>query len=279
MMQSQNEFSFSRRDFDRVRSLIHSRAGISRGDNNQNLVYGRLSRRIRKLGMHGFNEYLDYLDKDTGSEWTEFTNALTTNLTSFFRESHHFEILKEHLRRKHHSRHRIWSAASSTGEEPYSIAITACEAFGSATPPVDIVATDLDTKVLEKAAQGVYELDRIEKLSKERQRNHFFQGSGPNQGKCRVKPHLQKMITFSPLNLLAPKWPIKGTFDVIFCRNVMIYFDKQTQYKVIAHLLQHLHPDGLLMAGHSESFFHAADLIQSCGNTVYRPVQHQKEQA
>ncbi len=271
------EFTFNSEDFERVRKLIHARAGISLADSKQNLVYSRLSRRIRKLGMRGFTQYLDFLERSHGEEWTEFTNALTTNLTSFFREAHHFDILREHLLSQPAGKIRLWSAASSTGEEPYSMAITACEAFNSECPPVEIIATDLDTQVLEKAARGVYSIDRIAGLSKERQKKHFMKGGGPNAGQCRVKEHLRRMVTFRQLNLLAPSWHIEGQFSAIFCRNVMIYFDKDTQYRVIAKLVRHLNPDGLLFAGHSESFFHAADLVRSCGKTVYRPVQNMKE--
>ncbi|MGB1581590.1 MAG: CheR family methyltransferase [Nevskiales bacterium] len=272
------EFAFSAQDFERVRKLIHSRAGISLADSKETLVYGRLSRRIRKLGMRSFVQYLDSLDASPSSpEWVEFTNALTTNLTAFFREAHHFETLAELMRAQPAGKIRLWSAACSTGEEAYSLAITACEVFDSLTPPVEIIATDLDTQVLTKAASGIYDIERVAGLSQERKKLFFHKGSGPQAGKCRVKAPLQRLIRFEPLNLLAPKWPVRGEFLAIFCRNVMIYFDKDTQYQILSRLVRHLPPQGLLFAGHSESFFHAADVVTSCGKTVYRPTAHVKE--
>lgn len=275
--ETNGEFAFCPADFNRVRSLIYNRAGISLADSKETLVYGRLSRRIRRLGMHSFVEYLDYLESSPdGNEWVEFTNALTTNLTAFFREAHHFDILAEHLKTQPAGKIRLWSAACSTGEEPYSMAITACEVFNSLTPPVEIIATDLDTQVLAKAAQGVYTLDRINGLSTERKKDFFLKGNGPNQGQCRVRKEVRQLVRFEQLNLLAPKWPVSGLFAGIFCRNVMIYFDKDTQRKILSRLVRYLPENGLLFAGHSESFFHAADVVTSCGKTVYRPTAHIK---
>lgn len=276
-MSAKKEFSFSRHDFERVRKIIHERAGISLSDSKHDLVYSRLSRRIRALNFKTFNEYLDFLEKHKGEEWTEFTNALTTNLTAFFREAHHFEILTDHLRTRPRARTLLWSAACSTGEEPYSMAIAACEAFGTDYPPVEILATDLDTKVLQTASQGVYSMERIAGLSNERKNRFFLRGSGPNEGKCQVKKHLRKMVNFRQLNLRDAKLNVRGPFAAIFCRNVMIYFDKPTQYGIIENLVKHMTDDGLLFVGHSESFFHATDLIESCGKTVYRAVHGLRE--
>jgi len=264
------EFTFSDRDFRRVCQLIYQRAGIALADSKRDMVYSRLSRRLRALGMKTFQEYLDVLEREGGDEWEAFTNALTTNLTSFFREPHHFEILLNHLRdRKDRGQLRIWCSAASTGEEPWSLAITACEAFNSLDPPVEILATDIDTQVLATGERGVYPLERIKGLSTERVRRFFQRGSGPNDGMCRVTTRLRPLVRFGQLNLLASNYGLSGPFDAIFCRNVMIYFDKPTQRGVLERMAPLLAPDGLLFAGHSESFLHAADLVRPCGRTVY----------
>jgi chemotaxis protein methyltransferase CheR len=264
------EFNFSERDFRRVCDMIYQRAGIALADSKRDMVYSRLSRRLRALGLRSFQEYLDQLDKGGEEEWEAFTNALTTNLTSFFREAHHFEILLAHLgARRDQAPLRIWCAAASTGEEPWSLAITACEAFNSLTPKVSILATDIDTQVLATGERGVYPLDRIKGLSSERAKRFFQRGTGPNEGMCRVKPALRGLVEFAQLNLLAGSYGLKGPFDAIFCRNVMIYFDKPTQRGVLERMTPLLAPDGLLFAGHSESFLHANDLLRPCGRTVY----------
>lgn len=268
------DFEFNDRDFRRVCELIHKRAGIALAPAKRDMVYGRLSRRLRALGLHSFQDYLDQLERDGGDEWQAFTNALTTNLTSFFREPHHFEKLREELQaRAHRAPLQIWSCAASTGEEPYSLAITACETFGSLTPPVRILATDVDTQVLATGAQGVYPVERIAGLDPALKRRYFQRGTGPNEGKCRVVPALRKLIEFRQLNLLAPRYDVGGPYDALFCRNVMIYFDKPTQRGILSRLVQHMGDDGLLYTGHSENYLHAADLIQPCGRTLYRRVR------
>ncbi len=271
------EFSFSTSDFERVRKLIHARAGISLSDSKEDLVYSRLSRRIRVLRLKTFSEYLDYLEKHDGEEWTEFTNALTTNLTSFFREPHHFEILKTHLLAQPRGKLVLWSAACSTGEEAYSMAITACEAFGRDNPPVEILATDLDTHVLEKAETGIYSMERIAGLSTAQKNRFFLKGTGPHEGMCRVRENLRRMVNFRQLNLLDSHLNVRGPFAAVFCRNVMIYFDKPTQYRILTNMLRHVTPESLFFMGHSESFFHATDLIQSVGKTVYKPLLNVKQ--
>jgi chemotaxis protein methyltransferase CheR len=266
------EFDFTGRDFERIRKLIHGRAGIALADGKEEMVYSRVVRRLRSLGLDSFRGYLDQLEgSDDEAEWQAFTNALTTNLTSFFREAHHFTALRRLLeRRPRGHRARIWCAAASTGEEPYSLAITACEAYGSMTPPVSILATDIDTQVLATAERGVYPIERIDKLSDEQRKRFFLKGAGAASGQCRVVDALRQLLTFRPLNLLDARYPMRGPFDAIFCRNVMIYFDKPTQLMVLRRMIPLLSDDGLFFAGHSESFFHAGDLIQSVGRTVYR---------
>lgn len=270
-MTTEREYEFTRADFAQIRDLIYRHAGITLGDGKFQLVYSRLSRRLRELELTRFCDYIELLESDQ-SEWQDFTNALTTNLTSFFREHYHFPILAQHLRSLQRRPLRVWSSAASTGEEPYSIAITAVEAFDRFSAPVKIIASDLDTNVLETARTGVYPLDRVEKLSKEQKKQFFRRGRGDNAGLAKVVPELRQLIDFRQLNLLDAQWPFTEKFDAIFCRNVMIYFDKPTQRKLIEKMMRVLQPDGLFFAGHSESFFHASDLISPVGRTVYRPV-------
>lgn len=268
--QEQREFEFTAKDFSRVRQLIYQRAGISLSEAKSDMVYSRIGRRLRAVDFDTFKGYLDFLENHPDSdEWVEFTNALTTNLTSFFREAHHFPILADHLLTLQKPI-RIWCSAASTGEEPYTLAMTACEAFGTLTPPVEIIATDIDTNVLQTAATGVYPLDRLEKLSEKRRKMFFQKGSGSNAGVVRVKPELRKMITYQPLNLLADQWPIKGYFDAMFCRNVMIYFDKPTQKKILERFTPYMKPETLLFAGHSENFLYVSKAFQLLGKTVYQ---------
>ena len=262
-------FEFTARDFERVRTLIYRQAGISLSEAKREMVYSRLARRLRVKGMTTFGTYLDYLESgaDAG-EWEAFTNALTTNLTAFFREAHHFPLLAEHMlgAKKPLS---IWCSASSTGEEPYSIAMTVCEAFGTLNPPVSIIATDIDTNVLAMAANGVYPLERVDKLGNDRLKRFFQRGKGDRAGLVRVRPELRRLVEFKPLNLLATSWPVRGPFDAIFCRNVMIYFDKPTQTRILTRFAPLMKPEGLLFAGHSENFMHVSDAFKLRGKTVY----------
>ncbi len=263
------EFDFTDTNFDRVRKLIYDHAGISLSPSKREMVYSRLGRLLRSLGLSSFDDYLEVLETGNGEEWEAFTNSLTTNLTSFFREEHHFPILAE-LMRKHKSEPIVlWCCAASTGEEPYSMAITAAETFGKLNPPVKILATDLDTNVLAKAQDGVYAMERLEKMSEERMRKYFLRGTGRQAGFARVRDELRSMITFRQLNLLDTGWPIRGPLHAIMCRNVMIYFDKQTQLEILKKFVPLLRPDGLMFAGHSESFHHAANLFSLRGKTVY----------
>jgi chemotaxis protein methyltransferase CheR len=263
------EFHFSRQDFDRVRKLIYERAGISLSEAKQDMVYSRLARRLRARGLQRFSDYLALLTGGDEAEWEAFTNALTTNLTSFFREAHHFPILAEHALRHPGRRYDVWCCASSTGEEAYSIAITLAEAFARINPPMSIVASDLDTQVLAKAAEGIYPMDRVERMEAERVRRFFLRGTGAQAGQVRVRPELRSAINFQRINLLDATWPVRGPFDAIFCRNVMIYFDKSTQAAILRRFAPLLRPDGLLFVGHSESLFHVSDVFRLRGKTVY----------
>jgi chemotaxis protein methyltransferase CheR len=266
------EFAYTLEDFERVRRLIRDRAGIALNDSKQNMVYNRLVKRLRARRVNSFCDYLALLDDAQHDEWQQFVNALTTNLSHFFRESYHFPVLVEHVRALGRTPVRVWSAASSSGEEPYSIAIALCEAFSTLPPPVSILATDVDTNILEGAARGVYAMEKVEQVSPERLRKFFLRGTGKNSGYARVRPEVAALVTFRQLNLTGARWDLEGPFDAVFCRNVMIYFDKRTQYDVLQRMREVLSPDGLLFAGHSESFLHAADLFRPVGKTVYRPI-------
>ncbi|GJG94454.1 CheR family methyltransferase [Cupriavidus pauculus] len=261
------DFLLTERDFEKVRTLIHKRAGISLGSHKREMVYSRLARRLRSLQISDFGTYLELLEADDRSdEWEYFTNALTTNLTSFFREHHHFPLLAEHAK-KIGRPYSVWCAAASTGEEPYSIAITLAEALGDRAGTV--LATDIDTQVLAKARAGVYTSEQVARLQQEQLRRFFLKGTGARAGSVKVKPDLASTITFEPLNLLAPDWGIREKFDAIFCRNVMIYFDKPTQGRILERFAPMLKPHGLLFAGHSENFSYVTRAFQLRGQTVY----------
>ena len=267
---SLREFEFTAADFERVRKLLHEHAGIALSAAKHDMVYSRLARRVRVCGDRSFAQYLARLERKDAREWEAFINSLTTNLTSFFREAHHFESLSRHLKSIAEKRTiKIWCNAASTGEEPYSIAMTAVEAFNSPTPPVSIVASDLDTQVLAQAERGIYPAERVAKLTPEQVSRHFLKGNGVPEGSVQAKPELRRLITFRRINLLEAGWPVQGPLDAIFCRNVMIYFDKKTQYDVLKRFVPLLRDDGLLFAGHSESFLHATDLFRSLGRTIY----------
>jgi chemotaxis protein methyltransferase CheR len=263
------EFAFTEQDFQRIRKLIRDYAGIALGDSKQELVYSRLARRLRATGSRTFAEYLDRLQQGGEAEWEAFTNALTTNLTSFFREPHHFPILADHLRKlpRDHTI-TLWCSACSTGEEAYSMAITAVETLGLERP-LHIIASDLDTGVLQTARAGRYKTDAVARLPSQQVDRFFTRGSGADAGYVQVRPEIMRLIDFRRFNLLDPGWPLHAPLDAIFCRNVMIYFDKETQLAVLKKFAPLLRPDGLLFAGHSESFYHAASLFRLRGNTVY----------
>ncbi|GAB2182579.1 chemotaxis protein CheR [Denitratisoma sp. agr-D3] len=272
------EFVFTDADFERVRKLIYDHAGIALAPIKRDMVYSRLVRRLRALGLPSFAQYLTVLEKGDAKEWEIFVNSLTTNLTYFFREAHHFDVLAQHMKESRQRPYRIWCSAASTGEEPYSLAMTACEAFNTLNPPVSIIASDIDTSVLNTARQGVYGRDRTEKLSPNRLQKFFIKDASGKEGLSRVRPELQALITYQRVNLLDARYAgVEGPFDALFCRNVMIYFDKQTQYAILKKFKPLLKADGLLFAGHSESFLHAADLFHSLGKTVYEHTERKRK--
>ncbi|MDR7296290.1 MULTISPECIES: CheR family methyltransferase [Roseateles] len=266
-----HEFSFSKADFDRVRELIYKHAGISLHDGKHAMVYSRLSRRLRETGHKSFGSYLQWLEaSSSAAEWQEFVNCLTTNLTSFFREEHHFHALKDDLKPYVGKPVRIWCCAASTGEEPYSILMTCHEALGSSAS-VQLVASDIDTNVLATAKRGVYNADS-RGLDPTRLKTFFMRGTGANSGKIRVKPELQRWVEFRPLNLMDQQWQLGDPFHMVFCRNVMIYFDAPTQRKVLERIHRVMRPGGLLFVGHSENFTESRDLFKLRGKTIYERV-------
>ncbi|WDE01902.1 protein-glutamate O-methyltransferase CheR [Thalassomonas actiniarum] len=267
---NQQEFSF-------ICRYVHEHAGIVLSESKREMVYRRFSRIIRERRLSSFSDYCRLLQKNPEQEQNYFINAITTNLTSFFREQHHFDYLRQHelpalIRNGSHEKYmRIWSSACSTGEEPYSIAITLMQAMQGLLSQWDvkILATDIDSNVLAKAKQGIYAKDKLDDLSSEIKRQYFKQGTRENSGKVRVAQCLSKLITFKQLNLLH-QWPMKGLFDVIFCRNVIIYFDKDTQQDLFARYYDYLKPGGLLILGHSENLGSFQSDFDNVGRTIFR---------
>jgi chemotaxis protein methyltransferase CheR len=268
MTQLEPAFELTDRDFARVRRLIHEYAGISLGEHKRTMVYNRLVRRLRSRGETAFAHYLDVVQSQDPHEREAFVNALTTNLTAFFREPHHFELLAARVRAVPLGARapRIWSSGCSTGEEPWSIAMVCREAGCRA----EVLATDIDSEVLARAQAGIYPAERTGALSEARVRQHFLRGVGTNQGLLRIRPELRTMVRFARLNLQEPRWALQGGFDAIFCRNVVIYFDQEVQRRLAGRFALMLAPDGLLVVGHAESFPAAHPAFRSCGRTAYQ---------
>jgi chemotaxis protein methyltransferase CheR len=270
------EFVFGNEDFEALRRLVKELTGINLSDQKRELVYGRLARRLRALHLRTFAEYRDLLASDGGREIVELCNAITTNLTSFFREAHHFEHLREQLLQaraadRHGSRRvRIWSAGCSSGEEAYSLAMTVVEAIPDLRSwDIRILATDLDSDVLARAQRGVYPAERVRTLSPQRLARFFVERRGRDGPSYEVTPELAALITFRQLNLMH-HLPMKGPLDAIFCRNVVIYFDKDTQRELFARIAYLQRPGDLLFLGHSESLFKVSESYTPIGKTVYR---------
>lgn len=266
------EFDFTEDDFERVRKVLYDLAGISLSSVKRDMVYNRLVKRLRAYGLTRVTDYLNLLEtpEHKHKETSNFINALTTNLTSFFREPHHFDYISAlvvALLQKQ-SKVRIWSSACSIGEEPYSIAMSLYPYLTSPNQ-LEIVATDIDTNVLATAGAGIYESGRIDKLSAELVKANFLKGTDANQGLIKVKPHLRELIQFCPFNLIG-EWPQREKFDIIFCRNVMIYFDKPTQKTLITKIAQSLNNYGHLLIGHSETLDKSNQQFDLVGQTIYR---------
>jgi len=273
---AEREFHLSDREFDEIRKLVREHTGISLAESKRELVYSRLVRRLRRLSLRTFEDYIALLGQGEAAELEEFTNAITTNLTSFFREGHHFEFLTETVfpalekRNAATRRLRVWSAGCSTGEEPYSIAIALQEAMARFRGwDVRILATDLDSHVVAHAQAGEYKAERFEKMADQRCGRWFEETKA---GTLTASPALKSLITFRQLNLMH-QWPFKGPFDIIFCRNVVIYFDKETQRALFDRMAELQRNDDHLFIGHSESLFKVCDRYQLIGKTIYRKVR------
>ena len=265
------EFMFTDGEFQRICQLIHDHAGIALTASKKDMVYTRLVRRLRARKLTSFADYLAVLDRRDKPEWEAFVNALTTNLTAFFREPHHFKALARHIAKIQQRRPiDLWCSAASTGEEAYSIAMTVADVFGTHTPPVRILASDIDTEVLKKAAAGIYGREQLEKLPTG-MLNRYFNPLKYDKGEdqFQVRQELRDLIVFRQINLLDDYWPIRAPFEAIFCRNVMIYFDKATQHRILKKFVPLMRRDGLLFAGHSEHLQHAVELFHLEGETIY----------
>lgn len=262
------------REFRLFRDIIRSETGIHMKEAKRSLVASRLAKRLRALGLKTFREYYDYVQGPRRrEELPELVNCITTNKTSFFREDEHFRILRKWLpamAAKRRSRSlRIWCAASSTGEEPYSIAMTALDALGG-VPGCRILASDIDTEVLSTAQAGVYPLASLASVPPEYKQRYFLRGVGEWDGYAQVKPSLQALIEFRQFNLIRSPWTMAGRFDAIFLRNVVIYFDQETQRGLFTRLSAHLEPDGLLFVGSSESLYWLPELYSAVSHAVYK---------
>jgi len=261
-------------DFDFIQSLAYEKTGIVLPERKKHMVYSRLSRRLRHLSLDSFSQYCSLIQR-TPDEMINFVNALTTNLTAFFREDHHFKYLENKVipqwKKNKNRRLRVWSSACSTGEEPYSIAMILEQHFSGIEWDLKILATDLDTNVLSKASIGSYASESVTNLPG-RYADRYARQTDSGQ-KIQMRSSVQKMIHFKQLNLLGA-WPMKGPFDVIFCRNVLIYFDNETKKKIIARFRKLLSPQGYLFIGHSETLTHISEDFDLIGQTIYRPIGH-----
>ncbi|WP_446811828.1 CheR family methyltransferase [Methylomonas sp. 2BW1-5-20] len=274
MKEKSREFEYTQADFDVLRKISNQYSGILVPDDKFDMFYSRLSKRLRMLGFTRFQQYCQYLKNNPDREFTEFINAVTTNLTSFFRENHHFEYLSltvvpELLKKKAAKKQiRVWSAGCSTGEEPYSLAMTLKECV-PADWTIIILATDLDTNVLATASAGIYVADRVSGIADHRLKRWFQKGVGRQANKVRIKAELKELIEFKQLNLIQ-EWPFKEYFDFIFCRNVLIYFDRETKIKLVNRYCGLLEEGAYLFIGHSESLHQLDAGFSLIGNTIYR---------
>jgi chemotaxis protein methyltransferase CheR len=265
------EFAFSVEHFRLISARVYGFSGIRLPEAKREMVYARLARRLRSLGISSFDDYVRFLELEP-AEWEHCTNALTTNVTAFYRESHHFEVLAAHARACAGDAEpfRVWSAGCSSGEEPYTIAMCLAEALPGGN--FKVLATDLDTQVLAAACEAIYPLQSVGVLTEARQKRFFMKGTGRFEGKARVRRELAAHVEFQRLNLMDREWAIAGPFDAIFCRNVMIYFDKNTQRTLIERYWALLRPGGLFFAGHAESLLDNGRHFRLRGQTVYERV-------
>lgn len=259
--------------FARVRELVYQHAGIALGDNKRQLCQTRLVRRLRALDLTDFDSYLALLEDPTSDEHGQLVNAITTNVTAFFREPHHFTWLAGHLSRlardERRQRLRVWSAGCSSGEEAWSLAMVVDEGHLPARWDVKILASDIDTQILAAAEEGVYSEQRVEAVSERRRKCYFLRGRGDQRGQWRVGQRLRELVRFRRLNLF-DAWPMQQPFDLIVCRNVMIYFDHDARSRLVGRYARALAPGGHLVLGHSESLMHEGHGLVPVEKTIYR---------
>jgi len=266
-------------EFRFLSDFVLQHCGITMGEHKRQLLQGRLQRRLRALDLGSFEEYCELLRSDPARELGAFISAVSTNVTAFFREPHHFDYLATQLatwlRERPRERLRIWSAGCSTGEEAYSLAMVLAEALEKHRQTTDalILATDLSPAALETARGGVYPVERLGGVSPERRHRWFQRGSGAHAGFARVHPRLMELVRVRPLNLIEP-WPMHGTFDAIFCRNVVIYFDVPARKRLFQRFDGVLQPHGKLFLGHSETMHGLSDRFALIGQTIYAKDGH-----
>ncbi len=274
-------FTITDKEFSAFQHLILNEAGISLGDAKRPLVCSRLGRRLRHLGLQTFSQYLDYLmTRDpAGQERLTMINCITTNKTDFFREAHHFDFLREQVLPQLRQqalygaprRLRVWSAGCSSGEEPFSIAITVREVFGALSGwDVKILASDIDTETLKIGEAGVYPVQKLDNVPEAFRQRYFLRGTGERAGCVKTRPEIRDLIAFRRINLTEESWPIQTRFDVVFCRNVIIYFSRETQKRLFERVAGYLAPGGYLMVGHSENLHWLSDLFVPVRGTIYR---------
>jgi len=271
------EFPFTDENFARLRDLAGQRAGINLSESKRELVYGRLARRVRELGLRSFDAYCDLLSTGDSSELEAFTNAITTNLTYFFREPHHYDALRKILVPQWQLSStkqalNVWCAGCSTGEEPYSVAVVLHEALGAAAEHLSILATDVDSDVLRTAEQGIYPIGRVADIADARLKRWFLKGQGTRAGKVKISTTIGNKIRFRQHNLVHEEPPKDTRFDAIFCRNVVIYFSREVQHEVYRKFASSLKPEGLLFVGHSESLFEKSDQFELVAQSTYRKI-------
>jgi len=265
---SEREFPFTDRHFNQLKKLSREHAGIHVTHDKMAMYYARLAKRLRAYGFSTFDQYISLLNTDNDA-FLEFINCITTNVTSFGREAHHFETLKEYILRSGKKEIRIWSSACSSGQEPYSIAMSLVDLCKQEKVRFSILASDIDSNVLNTASAGIYDIEMLDKVNVLERNKFFVKGTGDNAGKCKVKDELKRCVEFRQVNLIRP-WDFKYKFDVIFCRNVMIYFDLQVKRQVVAQFAQQLTDNGLLLIGHSENLNNVSDAFANKGKTVYQ---------
>jgi len=274
------EYAFTEKDFNKLRKIANDHTGIIVTDDKYDMYYARLVKRLRAFQLGSFADYIKYLNTNIDTEFTPFIDSITTNLTSFFREPHHFDVMKSTVipdlctRADVAQGLKVWSAGCSTGEEPYTVAITLLEGLEGIRPAprASILASDIDTTVLATASRGVYEISRVESLEKSIKKRWFFKGKGSNSGNVRVSPELRDIIDFKQVNLMQ-EWPMRNKFHIIFCRNVVIYFDKPTKIKLLNRYADQLVDGGYMILGHSESIQGMSDRFETIGKTVYKKIK------